>query len=185
MATNPFKAFIPYLVNTARSDGYEQDHIATDPSGGDWRRLGLVPAIKGEDLIVDLEGAGKVMAVRDEPQPLQAHLILKLWFRLFAANGSFWANRKADRALNPIFARFIPSTAAFPQTPAKPLTPGFVLGYMPSDLRKSSCSSELACWGAAADCALTCAINSSGSGASCDSKSFSLMNSVRSIAISR
>jgi len=39
------------------------------------------------------------MAVRDEPQPLQAHLILKLWFRLFAANGSFWANRKADRAL--------------------------------------------------------------------------------------
>lgn len=57
------------------------------------------------------------MAVRDEPQPLQAHLILKLWFRLFAANGSFWANRKADRALNPIFARFIPSTAAFPQIP--------------------------------------------------------------------
>ena len=30
-------------------------------------------------------GAGKVMAARDESQPLQAHLILKLWFRLFAA----------------------------------------------------------------------------------------------------
>jgi hypothetical protein len=60
-----------------------------------------------------------VRAVRDEPQPLQAHLILKLWFRLFAANGSFWANRKADRALNPIFARFIPSTAAFSKTLAK------------------------------------------------------------------
>ncbi len=64
MATNPFKAFIPYLVNTARSDGYEQEHAATDPSGGEWRRLGLVPASKGEELIIDLIGAGKVMAVQ-------------------------------------------------------------------------------------------------------------------------
>ncbi len=64
MATNPFKAFTPYLVNTARSDGYEQEHAATDPSGGEWRRLGLVPAIKGEELIIDLDGAGKVMAVQ-------------------------------------------------------------------------------------------------------------------------
>ena len=64
MATNPFKSFIPYLVNTARSDGYEQEHAATDPSGGEWRRLGLVPAIKGEDLIIDLDGLGKVMAVQ-------------------------------------------------------------------------------------------------------------------------
>lgn len=64
MATNPFKSFIPYLVNTARSDGYEQEHAATDPSGGEWRRLGLVPAIKGEELIIDLDGAGKVMAVQ-------------------------------------------------------------------------------------------------------------------------
>ena len=63
MATNPFKSFIPYLVNTARSENL-RDHVATDPSGGDWRRLGLVPAIKGEDLIIDLDGAGKVMAVQ-------------------------------------------------------------------------------------------------------------------------
>lgn len=63
MATNPFKSFIPYLVNTARSENLE-DHVATDPSGGEWRRLGLVPAIKGEELIIDLDGAGKVMAVQ-------------------------------------------------------------------------------------------------------------------------
>lgn len=63
MATNPFKAFIPYLVNTARSENLE-DHVATDPSGGDWRRLGLVPAVKGEELSIDLNGAGMVMAVQ-------------------------------------------------------------------------------------------------------------------------
>lgn len=63
MATNPFKSFIPYLVNTARSENLE-DRVATDPSGGEWRRLGLVPAIKGEELIIDLDGAGKVMAVQ-------------------------------------------------------------------------------------------------------------------------
>lgn len=63
MANNPFKSFIPYLVNTARSENLE-DHTATDPSGGEWRRLGLVPAIKGEELIIDLDGAGKVMAVQ-------------------------------------------------------------------------------------------------------------------------
>lgn len=64
MATHPFKSFIPYLVNTARSDGYEQEHVATDPTGGEWRGLGLVPPIKGEELIIDLDGAGKVMAVQ-------------------------------------------------------------------------------------------------------------------------
>ncbi len=63
MAANIFKAFIPYLVNTARSEN-PRDHAATDPSGGEWRRLGLVPAIKGEELIIDLDGAGKVMAVQ-------------------------------------------------------------------------------------------------------------------------
>lgn len=66
MSTNPFKAFIPYVIeapNFERCVGDE--HKVTDPTAGDWRRIGLAPPMKGEpDLFVDLQGAGYVMSVQ-------------------------------------------------------------------------------------------------------------------------
>lgn len=63
--TNPFKAFVPYLA--AVPAGFVSDSSdprAQDPSGGQWRTVHLTAPIKGEGLIVDLNGAGKLMAVQ-------------------------------------------------------------------------------------------------------------------------
>lgn len=65
MATNPFKAFIPYLYvaipNFKRPcDAWEYD----DPSGGQWSTVGLTEPIDGEGLVVSLQGAGTLMAVQ-------------------------------------------------------------------------------------------------------------------------
>lgn len=65
MTTNPFKAFVPFIIDA------DYDHIddpsalrATDPSGGQWRAFGLVEPIKGEGLMVDLNGSGDLLAVQ-------------------------------------------------------------------------------------------------------------------------
>ena len=65
MATNPFKAFVPFLLDE------DYDYIedlstlrAKDPSGGQWRAIGLVEPIKGEGLMVDLNGSGDLLAVQ-------------------------------------------------------------------------------------------------------------------------
>lgn len=65
MATNPFKAFVPFLIDA------DYDYIddlsalrATDPSGGQWRAFGLVEPIKGEGLMVDLNGSGDLLTVQ-------------------------------------------------------------------------------------------------------------------------
>ncbi len=64
MSTNPFKAFIPYVVSLPDWDKIEGGHIVTDPSAGEWRRTGLVPAISGETLEIDLQGTDTLMAVQ-------------------------------------------------------------------------------------------------------------------------
>lgn len=65
MATNPFKAFVPFLID-ADYDYIEDlsDLKAKDPSGGQWRAIGLVEPIKGEGLMVDLNGSGDLLAVQ-------------------------------------------------------------------------------------------------------------------------
>lgn len=70
MSTNPFKAFIPFIVTgtairNTPLDGDAAEHASKDPSSGQWRTMGLVPPLKGETAFhVDLEGAGTVMAVQ-------------------------------------------------------------------------------------------------------------------------
>lgn len=64
MSTNPYKAFVPYLVTPCAPTTAIEDHEVTDPTAGDWRRVGLCEPIKGEGFIVDLQGAGKLMAVQ-------------------------------------------------------------------------------------------------------------------------
>jgi recombination associated protein RdgC len=64
MATNPYKAFVPCLVTPSKPAGPLEDYAVTDPSAGDWRRVGLAPAFPGEDFIVDLQGAAKIMAIQ-------------------------------------------------------------------------------------------------------------------------
>ena len=64
MATNPYKAFVPCLVTRCLPSGELEDYAATDPTAGDWRRVGLCEPMKGEGFIVDLQGAGKLMAVQ-------------------------------------------------------------------------------------------------------------------------
>lgn len=64
MSTNPYKAFVPYLVTPGEPATAIEDHEVTDPTAGDWRRVGLCEPMKGEGFIVDLQGAGKLMAVQ-------------------------------------------------------------------------------------------------------------------------
>lgn len=64
MSTNPFKAFIPYLCSSPKPGALLPAHRSLDPSGGQWRTLGLVPPIKGEGDYVDLQGAGYLWAVQ-------------------------------------------------------------------------------------------------------------------------
>ena len=64
MSTNPYKAFVPCLVTSCAPATAIEDHEVTDPTAGDWRRVGLCEPIKGEGFIVDLQGAGKLMAVQ-------------------------------------------------------------------------------------------------------------------------
>lgn len=63
MTTNPFKAFISYHMDMA---GFAvPDHLlSSDPSGGEWRRMGFVPALKGEGPLVDLNDSTQLMAVQ-------------------------------------------------------------------------------------------------------------------------
>jgi recombination associated protein RdgC len=64
MSTNPFKAFVPFVVNSAAYDS-DADHLqVTDPSGGDWRRIGLAEPIKGEGFAVKLQGRDLICAVQ-------------------------------------------------------------------------------------------------------------------------
>jgi recombination associated protein RdgC len=68
MSTNPYKAFIPFVVNPEShyfAPENEDVHKATDPTAGDWRRVGLCEPIKGEGLQVELDGhAHCIMAVQ-------------------------------------------------------------------------------------------------------------------------
>ena len=65
MSTNPYKAFVPFIVSRhGIGDAIDDVHKATDPTAGDWRRAGLHEPIKGEGLGVDLDGAGTLMAVQ-------------------------------------------------------------------------------------------------------------------------
>lgn len=65
MATNPFKAFVPFIID-ADYDYIEDlsDLKATDPSGGQWRAIGFAEPIKGEGYMVDLSGSGDLLAVQ-------------------------------------------------------------------------------------------------------------------------
>lgn len=62
--SNPFKAFIPYLVDRVDMDAKYPDHEATDPSGGQWRTIGLTEALPGEGHVADLEGTGQMLMVQ-------------------------------------------------------------------------------------------------------------------------
>ena len=64
MSTNPYKAFVPFLVTPCKPASTLEDYEVTDPTAGDWRRVGLCEPMKGEGFIVDLQGAGKLMAVQ-------------------------------------------------------------------------------------------------------------------------
>lgn len=64
MATNPFKAFIPFLINADYDYTDDAALRAVDPSGGQWRTVGLIEPLKGEGLMVDLNGSGNLMAVQ-------------------------------------------------------------------------------------------------------------------------
>jgi recombination associated protein RdgC len=68
MSTNPYKAFVPFLVNPEShyfAPENEEVYLATDPTGGDWRRSGLCEPMKGEGLQVELDGhAHSIMAVQ-------------------------------------------------------------------------------------------------------------------------
>ena len=65
MTTNPYKNFIPYLVSSdAKTDDLDLDlHRSKEPSGGQWRSIGLINALPGEGLLVDMDG-GKMMCVQ-------------------------------------------------------------------------------------------------------------------------
>lgn len=62
--SNPFKAFIPYLVDRVSMDARYPDHGATDPRGGQWRTIGLTEALPGEGHVADLEGTGQLLMVQ-------------------------------------------------------------------------------------------------------------------------
>jgi len=66
MSINPFKAFIPYVINPVNFERCVGDeHRVTEPTAGDWRRIGLAPPMKGDhNLHVDLQNAGYIMAVQ-------------------------------------------------------------------------------------------------------------------------
>lgn len=71
MSTNPFKAFIPYIVDLdarGRSEALESaidHHESVDPHGAQWRTLGLVPPYKGEkSFAIDIDGVGTLMCVQ-------------------------------------------------------------------------------------------------------------------------
>jgi len=64
MSINPYKAFVPFLVTPCKPATAIEDYEVTDPTAGDWRRVGLCEPMKGEGFIVDLQGAGKLMAVQ-------------------------------------------------------------------------------------------------------------------------
>lgn len=64
MSTNPFKAFVPFIVNSVAYEQDPDDLQVTDPSGGDWRRIGLAEPIKGEGLEVHLQGRDRMYGVQ-------------------------------------------------------------------------------------------------------------------------
>lgn len=96
MSTNPFKAFIPYTV-TGFSDFLDDDDLdedsfaSVDPSGGQWATVGLVPAIEHERPVIDLQGAGTLMAVRFNerilPGKVRDEMVAKEVLRLEASQG--------------------------------------------------------------------------------------------------
>lgn len=73
MTTNPYKNFIPYLVSSdAKTDDLDLDlHRSKEPSGGQWRSIGLINALPGEGLLVDMDG-GKMMCVQFNERILPA-----------------------------------------------------------------------------------------------------------------
>lgn len=90
MSTNPFKAFIPYLVNSGAALSEPERLASSDPSGGQWRSMGLCEPIKGEGLRVNLE-AGVLMAVqfneRILPGKVRDEQLVKEAAKLEAAEG--------------------------------------------------------------------------------------------------
>lgn len=67
MSTNPFKAFIPYLVDATPGIATHpfHDHRVTEPSGGDWRRVGLTFPLPIAGAITEsLDGNAYLMAVQ-------------------------------------------------------------------------------------------------------------------------
>lgn len=67
MSTNPYKSFIPFIINhvNAPDDMSEIACVARDPSGGQWSASGIVQPFKGEEpYMIDLQGAGRLMAVQ-------------------------------------------------------------------------------------------------------------------------
>ena len=67
MSTNPYKSFIPFIINFAKGpdDMSEIACVASDPSGGQWSACGIVQPFKGEEpYVIDLQGAGRLMVVQ-------------------------------------------------------------------------------------------------------------------------
>jgi recombination associated protein RdgC len=90
VTTNPFKAFIAYHMDMA---GFTvPDHLlSSDPSGGEWRRMGFVPALKGEGPVTELNQSTTLMAVqfneRILPGKVRDEQLSKEVTRLEAAEG--------------------------------------------------------------------------------------------------
>lgn len=74
MASNPFKAFVPYVMQVEDDSAFAvlgdhgndtiPEHLqADDPTGGQWRCVGLVECHEG-NLIHDLDGAGLLLNVQ-------------------------------------------------------------------------------------------------------------------------
>lgn len=70
MSTNPFKAFIPFIITGTAIrnppiDGEAENHVSRDPDSAQWRTVGLVPPLPGDPaLYADLQGTGTLMAVQ-------------------------------------------------------------------------------------------------------------------------
>lgn len=80
MASNPFKAFVPYVMTVTQSNGKPANafHVlnfdleneavpeylhASDPTGGQWRCVGLTECHEG-NFVHDLDGAGMLLKVQ-------------------------------------------------------------------------------------------------------------------------
>ena len=66
MSTNPYKAFVPYLVTPGEPATAIEDHEVTDPTAGDWRRVPLTGA----------EGRSVGLGVRRRSFPSAAHRVV-------------------------------------------------------------------------------------------------------------